>query len=471
MNNNGLFDEHIKGQFKDYAPDVHPRIWENIITKKEKKRPAGFWFNFFNSRNVLLLGALLLVAGGSAYFLVKKSTVKNETAIAVTAENKLTDNTVTTAVEKNNTTAEDINTNNNQNTSTALNNKNSVVDIADNAPAKITTPVITAVSKSKIKVHSALAAMGQDDDILSFTKYKKSLVTKNSTPDIKNIDDAGEEIFLQNNFLQRLLFSTADKITTDKQVAALNKKLSPDVFLPDCPAIEQNAAGNKTYFEVYGGPDIAFRSLTDTANSAYLQKRKESTAFSSAFSAGLRYTRVFNNGVSIRTGINYSQINEKFSVVLGNIVQVVYIINANGDTTGSYTTTGTRYKTNINRYKTIDVPLVFGYEMGNGRLHTNINAGVIINMYSWQKGEVLDSANKPVSITTGKSNSPYKFKTNIGLGFIAGVSVYYKLNEKLHLLAEPYFRYNLSPMSKENLTLKQKYNTAGLRIGLRLDLR
>ncbi len=467
MNNNGLFDEHIKGQFKGYAPDVHPRIWENIINKKEKKRPAGFWFTFFNSRNILLLGALLLVAGGSAYFLVKKSIEKNENTITLNNEKKLDNSGVTASVEKNNTAVENIN--DTQNTSATLNTKNPVADIADNAPVKIAAPVITAVSKSKIKVHSALAAMGQDEDILNFTKYKKPAVTKNSNADIK--DAAGDESFLQNNFLQRLLFAGAEKISADKQTASLNKKVSPNVVLPDCPTIEKNAAGNKTYFEVYGGPDMAFRSLTDTANSAYLQKRKESTTFSSAFSAGLRYTRVFNNGVSVRTGINYSQINEKFSVVLGNIVQVVYIINANGDTTGSYTTTGTRYKTNINKYKTIDVPLVFGYEMGNGRLHTNINAGVIINAYSWQKGEVLDSANKPVSITTGKSNSPYQFKTNIGLGFIAGVSVYYKLNERLHLLAETYFRYNLSPMSKENLTLKQKYNTAGLRIGLRLDLK
>jgi hypothetical protein len=463
MSDNELFDEHIKGQFKDYVPDVHPRIWENIINKREKKKPAGFWFTFFNSRNILLLGALLLVAGGSAYFLTAKPNTKKE-IVAANNQKKLTDNTVTAAVEKNNIAAEKISTSDNQNTPATLNNKNSNTDITDNG--LVNTSMLVTPSSAKIKIRPVRSATGQDDDVLNFTNRKKNSVTKNINTDI-----TGEKTSLQNNYLQQLLFTAADKITTDKQAAALNKKLSPDVVLPDCPNIEKNAAGNKTYFEVYGGPDIAFRSLTDTANSAYLQKRKESATFSSAFSAGLRYTRVFNNGVSIRTGINYSQINEKFSVVLGNIVQVVYIINANGDTTGSYSTTGTRYKTNINRYKTIDVPLVFGYEMGNGRLHTNINAGVIINAYSWQKGEVLDNANKPVSITTGKSNSPYQFKTNIGLGFIAGVSVYYKLNERLHLLAEPYFRYNLSPMSKENLTLKQKYNTAGLRIGLRLDLK
>ena len=175
--------------------------------------------------------------------------------------------------------------------------------------------------------------------------------------------------------------------------------------------------------------------------------------------------------MSVRGGVNYSQINEKFTFKQGNIVQVTYIINANGDTIGSYTTTGTRHKTTINRFRSIDVPLVIGYELGNGKLHANVNAGVIVNIYSWQKGDVLDRAGNPVSITTGKSSSPYQFKTNAGVGFIGAVSVYYKLNDKLHIMAEPYFRYNFSQMNKESITLKQKYHTAGLRLGIRLDLK
>jgi hypothetical protein len=211
--------------------------------------------------------------------------------------------------------------------------------------------------------------------------------------------------------------------------------------------------------------------MHDTGNSAYLQKRKESTAFKSAFSAGARFTRVFNNSMSIRGGVNYSQINEKFTYNQGNVVVVTYIINNNGDTIGSYTTTGSRHKTTINRYRSIDIPIVVGYEVGNGKLHANINAGAVVNIYSWQKGDVLDTAGNPVSITSGKGSSPYQFKSNAGIGFIGAVSVYYKLNDRLHIMAEPYFRYNFSPMNKEGITLKQKYQTAGLRLGIRLDLK
>jgi hypothetical protein len=45
------------------------------------------------------------------------------------------------------------------------------------------------------------------------------------------------------------------------------------------------------------------------------------------------------------------------------------------------------------------------------------------------------------------------------------------MTDNIHLVIEPYFRYNLSPMSKQSLNLQQKYNIAGLRAGVRFDLK
>ena len=473
MNYNQRFDEHIKDNFLDYTPQVHPRIWENIVKEREKKRPVGFWYSLFNQRTVLLLAGLLLAAGGGAYFLLKDSapaTGTTETAAVNNTEKLpagnnapvLQDNTVHSGADDvtgNNSTPVSPGQPTGNNSAAAAvtgngtNKRNGLPAAADAATAPVAVFSFSdnakkqgAAVKQKIKIKNGVAGFTEDD----FIKADK--------------EETGD-------YSLSPLFYTAEKNKTFAPAAVLGKRSTANVKEPGCPSIEKNAAGNKTYIEVYGGPDMAFRSMSDTGNSVYLQKRKESTTFSSAFSAGIRYTKVFNNGISIRTGINYSQINEKFTYSEGNIVQVVYIINNAGDTIGSYTTTGSRYKTTYNKFKTLDVPLVLGYELGNGNFHTNVNAGVIINAYSWQKGEVLDARLQPVDITTGKSSSPYQFKTNIGIGFIGSVSLYYKLNEKLHLMAEPYFRYNLTPASKEIITFKQKYNTAGLRLGLRLDLR
>jgi hypothetical protein len=83
---------------------------------------------------------------------------------------------------------------------------------------------------------------------------------------------------------------------------------------------------------------------------------------------------------------------------------------------------------------------------------------------------VLDPAGNPVDISTGKSNSVYSYKTNAGVSFLGSFSVYYKLNDRFHLLAEPYLRYGLSAITKTDISLKQKNHTAGLRLGLRMDL-
>jgi len=474
------FDDNIKEQFQNYSPDVHPRIWENIVKEREKRRPVGFWLNFFNGRNVLLLTALLIAAGSGTYLLLKEP--GNNTKLANTtadhrpqttgngqptgAGGQTTDNT-SLAAGQNNKIENIITTNdqpagNTQDNNSTNNNTAPIINTGNSNDYK----VYNSGATSSVRVYTPFAAI---DEKGNPSKKNKTNAGENNDYDIADTDLSGDAT-TQDYYLRRLLFNGLQKLSADKKELTLNKRTVPNVNLPGCPTFERDAAGNKTYIEVYGGPDMAFRSLSDTGNSAYLQKRKESTKFSSAFSAGVRYTKVFNNGMSVRTGINYSQINEKFTFVQGNLVQVTYIIDANGDTTGSYVTTGTRYKTTINKFRTIDVPVLIGYEVGNGKLHANINAGVIINAYSWQKGDVLDTAFRPVSITTGKTSSPYQFKTNIGVGFMVGTSLYYKLNDKVHVLAEPYFRYSLSPMSKENLTLTQKYNTAGIRVGLRVDL-
>ena len=68
MTNNRQFDEHIKEQFSNYTPDVHPRVWENIIAEKDKKRPVGFWVSMFSNRNkLLILGLIIALSSGGAW--------------------------------------------------------------------------------------------------------------------------------------------------------------------------------------------------------------------------------------------------------------------------------------------------------------------------------------------------------------------------------------------------------------------
>jgi len=459
MNNNQRFDDHIINKLAGLEPDVPPYILENILAERRKRKPLPFWFSLVNSRNLLLLFALIITSAATVWLVNKKNTAGPGITIAPGQGHATTGNNIPAG-------------NNNLYDNDAL--------LQNNA-----APIDKAVTESTQKDKT-----GKDDVALPVStvrhKYTGAKFTAVATPsntatqDIvigteENIlPDAGDEninnIPAQGTLYNRLMLGAEKLKGRQKITPAIAKRKTPDMTIPKCP-VEKDASGNKKYVELYAAIDYGIRSLTDTGtSSAYLQKRKESTKFAWAYSAGARYTKVFSNSMSVRGGLNFSQITEKFTFAQGNLVQVTYIIDANGDTTGSYTTTGTRYKTTYNKYRTIDIPLLIGYEMGNGRFHTNINAGPVINIYSWQKGDVLDTNNQPVSITTGKSNSPYGFKTNAGVGFMGAVSLYYKLTENLHLMAEPYFRYNFGQMNRTELTIKQKYNTAGFKLGVRLDI-
>lgn len=517
--NQAPFDDHIKSRLSGYEPEVPPHIWENIMAAKDKRRPGGFLF-FLKEHGVKLFIAAALLTAGALFFLNKNNTESNTITSQVSSKADI--NKATVAANKPASVSND-NTNQSNNTNTSnTTTDNSSTNITDNTSGNIVTanqPQSSTSTNSSgvnatqqlsvpvsIKQTTATRQPGtnrsdandnnNDIDGKPITNNRLTatdLSSNNNDPALKgknsrnskgrsrfNITNAATDDNIPKDLV--VLNTDAAERTLHPVLLSLQTSLNRPVFNPTirenknkffnnipCPGTEKNAAGNKRYIEVYAGPDYAIRSFKDTANSVYLQKRKESTSFQYAFSAGLRFTKVFSNGISFRTGFNYSQVNERFKYEQGNIIQVVYVTNAAGDTTGSYTTTSTRYKTTYNKYRTLDIPLIIGFEMGNGRLHTNINAGAIINLYSWQKGDLLDQSLQPVNITTGGTKSPYQFKNNIGVGFMGAISLYYKLNDRFHLLAEPYFRYNFSPVSKSDLTLKQKYNTAGLRLGLRFD--
>jgi hypothetical protein len=460
------FDDFAKQQLENYTPQVPEHVWENIAAKRDRKKRFPFFIIFFNRKALVLAATLLaLIAGG--YLLLPTTTKDKFNAGQHQPGHKV--NAKEDEGNKMKGTKELI-----TDKADSISEKATIKTIENNAVGLNKTANTSTYNRNnvvtKTRSHKHAKTIGAGNGNHLYTKNKRTISVSEAEAEeyIEEQNNGTDEL----NVTSSLLLYSPEKITAgDFEKTSLNKTVVQNLRCDPCPTIEKNAAGNKYYIEVYAGPDYASKNYSDTSNSALLQKRKGSTSFRSAFSAGLRYTRVFDNGVSVKAGLNYSQINEKFSFVQSNIVQLTYIIDpATGDTTGTFLQTGTRYKTTNNTYHTFDVPLLLGFEIGNGRLHANFNAGAVVNIYSWQKGESLDTSFKPVNISTGKSESLYQYKTNIGVGFMGGVSLYYKLNDRFHLLAEPYFRYNFSPMNKEMLSLQEKFSTIGMRLGVRLDL-
>ena len=452
--NTNLFDSFVKEQLADYRPQVPAHIWENIAAAKERKKPVGFW-SAFSGMNLAAGILLILVAGGLlVYFFRHSSVPANDKTVNVQPAG--TGATVgSNADVKQNQPADpngDAATMNIPNNNITGSNQNNIL--------------YSGGQQNSNSIPGNQYTIGKIYSPGKIFAYIHNSGAETNTP----FEDAG----VSNN-TQRTIPALLSNVQLLKTNILFLPRLRPGLLLPKnllipCPGAERNTAGNKKYIEVYGGPDYVFRSISDTSQSSYAQQRKESTKMAFAYSAGLRYTKVFGNGMSFRTGINYSRVNESFTYVQGHITRNEYIINNNGDTTGTYSVTGTQYNKSTNKFTSIDVPVMVGYEAGNGRLHTNINAGAMINVKSRETGYVLDKNGDPVDISSGKQATIYKYRTNTGVSLTAAISVYYKLTEHVHVLAEPYFKYSLSPVTQSELSLKQRYHTAGLRLGLRLDL-
>jgi hypothetical protein len=480
---NKLFDDFVQKQFDGYKPEVGEHIWENIAQKKDRKKPLVFWFS--NAAKIAAIAVVMLSCIGIGYYFRHNSNKgtkefslnKEKNVLPITNDATQNDiktlekETVTTAttkqVQSNGKSESDETTLNNENEETIISsttskqvqpknktfstliNRNNIVSKNSTINKNNNTSSVILESNNENKTASIGRKNKYVNEKTSIHIYKgEEIINKTLIANVETLDIVNEN----NKFIPKIYL----------------KKLPTIAFVP-CPEAEENAAGNKKYFELYSGPDYIFKTYSDTGD-AYIAQRKASTGIHYAFSAGLRYTRVFGSGISIRTGINYSQINERFIAFNGFVLEHVVQVNSIGDTIANYTAASVQYKKSTNVYRTIDIPIQAGFEFGNGRLHTNISAGALVNILSKQTGNAVEPNGNVIDLSSSKTSSQYQYKSNVGISFLGSVSVYYKVNEKLHLMAEPYIRYSFAPMTKAEITFKQKFHTAGLRFGLRWDL-
>jgi hypothetical protein len=473
MSKNEKFDEFIKKQFSNSSPEVPSRVWENIMAAKERRKPKAFWWTNLADSKSILVGVVILIGCFSVTWMITHH-INNSTKTTLASSS---------LGEKNNTSTIDNNINtqkqNSLQSSSLIASKNTNISIQSSSPNNTTTSGFSNSINNNTSIANNNSVRRHVKNIRSGIRRIGGINVVNSVDNENSTNGTNnEETPLANN---------KDEQTTDdlSQVATPSSSIAPvltfiagsndalkrnkGLALPECPTVEKAPSRERDYVEFYGSPDYGIRTLSDPGNPQYVKARDSSSHFTSGYSFGVSYTKVFKNGLSLREGLNYSQINEWFTAAKNNSF-TVYSIDQAGDTLGKTVT----YKVTHNHYSTIDIPLTVGYEFAvgkTGRFVANINGGVIINVFSWQNGDVLDTANNTVHITTSSANySPYLFKTVMGAGLTGDISLYYKLSDMLSVVAEPYVRYNFQPMTQNTSSFSEKYTTIGLRLGVRIDL-
>ncbi|KGE87822.1 MAG: hypothetical protein ACE362_27555 [Phaeodactylibacter xiamenensis] len=255
------------------------------------------------------------------------------------------------------------------------------------------------------------------------------------------------------------------------------KAVLPALFNPE-PKCAQFGNGNwGIYVDLMVSPDLAFSDLeARNANfEDYAKSRRETESFVFAYSGGVRLSLEAANGLAFRTGINYSQVNEKFTYFNGTerreITEPVRDNQGNIIGYDTIVTVGERYKVSRNTYRMLDIPFIVGYEMDMGKFGLSVNGGAYLNLLFRQSGDFLSPETlTPTPLNPEDPNTVSVFKRQAGVGYYGSVALTYATKSGLELLIEPHFKMFPNSVTQDQFAVQQRHMNAGIFMGIRKHL-
>lgn len=319
-----------------------------------------------------------------------------------------------------------------------------------------------------------------DVELSKISDFNTSIGVSNSTVDI-NLSDVRDledsDLLIDIRPLRTIGVSSFTKLFSveDQEDIELSKSLMDD-FRQDCPSFVTDRTG--VYLDFYVSHELPFSSLTakDAQSEPYQALRAETEGPSYSFSAGARLTLMLPNGLGLKTGINYSQVNEKFSYVDPESVmnkQVITITNVDGmeiRDTNYIEIPGTREIVSTNKYRSFDLPLLLSYEWDvRERTYMTVNGGVYLNLLFKETGKILDSGGEVIDIGGDSGDGLAIFKNNIGLSLFGSVGLHYRWNSSIDFILEPNARLLVKSATVEGHPISHKWITGGLITGMRYN--
>jgi opacity protein-like surface antigen len=456
------FDEFFRKKLGDYSSPVPEDMWQRVKPKKDRDR-----------RILLLLLLAGLIAGGAGTYFIFSSRENVHAKEFVSSKKNSINSTENKPVNQNNKN-ESIITQGTINQKTE--NKNSSVDEArDEKEYNLNTSSNTTVKNNNSVSNQIIGKenvqennsseniqQAQSSNIGSNQEEKKvSASSKNETPDKRIADN---DVQLNQN---------SEKNSTLKKDSSL-KSILTNTQTSKKERVERSPIINNLFLEMFVSPDVPV-SKTSSSNSNYLRYKDSTSNMQLSYTVGLRVGALFGEHFTLKTGFQYSRVNEKFNYLNNNATRTIpvtirrTVTDANGNArtfldTSELMQVGKNYKLTYNQYKSFDIPILVGYQTAGDRFKAAFNTGVILNVKTNYKGETLDSSLNPVDIN---SINAYKNKTGVSLYLGLGLST--KLNGNLQLFTEPYIKYHLSNMTGPYQPFSQKINVGGLSLGLRYN--
>lgn len=457
--NEHLFDQYFRTKLKDHQAEVPADMWSRIIQEKPKRRPFLFWLN---TKLSILLTACLLTSSVAYLFYPNIQSLIGIPQLQDTKE-------PSSLVNLNNT-----------NPTVTINKSQSNSDehLIVSEPIVQTNIAVKNLPQKFERFHPLKQASStslQNNRLNTFSSVKEPRRYDTPTASNENLLTQAESTD-QFSTVDLWRFNGRKTLSTPFQLSGVNSIGKPI----DCPPTGRARIRNDWYGEAYFSPEYTTKNINNgSLPTSYLNRKDSSESMRGGFTAGIGLSANIGEHLLIRTGIQYAQINERFAMRLENerrtitVVTTRPLVRAPGDTiyvsdTSTMQQIGYLTRKTQNRYRSIEIPLILGYEWGNEQVKFSINAGIIATATSWYSGEILDTTNQIVTLSSKGQSSIYQ--QQIGLSGFGSIRISKPISPGLEVYAEPFFRTNFSAMQIRQPAFTQRFSSTGIQIGVKWKL-
>lgn len=438
--------EHLfadKLQNMEVKPSDH--VWQNIKTKKRRK---GM---FFFSKQIRIAAALVFLTGTLAAIWLsnqKDPVFQNEQdskeLIVKSPENNFVDG----KTEENS------------------NHPNSVVSESGSSVQIENTDVnnknLAASKQSSGKIKSGNSAKSQTG--------KTSLVPSNKESTAKQFDN-----ILLNSVdrlkLKYLIYPQLPQFVYSNKKIKQRKYTKQDVKINNRPEKELN----KYSVEIKGGFTYATRKLSGEGSD--LRNESENPALSVHTALKLNYR--FNHQWSLQTGLisenrnekvtyNQSELRKKLNVTQKQVVVYHPVLPPKTILVNDSSYVDEKVDYNFNRnnkYTTISMPLVLGYDFHLGKMNYRFVAGPMLNLHTSSSAKVLERSGNEILLVGYKENSSLK------ASIYTAMAMKFALSPTCNFLTEISYYRNLANRMTTESPIKQFNQGLNLSMGVSFDLR
>ncbi len=114
----------------------------------------------------------------------------------------------------------------------------------------------------------------------------------------------------------------------------------------------------------------------------------------------------------------------------------------------------------VNRYTYMEIPLIVNYEIKHNKFSYIVGGGLITGIFLNAQGKGISVDDKVVSF----KDLPFM---KLNLSGVVNAGVHYHLNPKMSILFEGVYRRNFNSIYNSSYFLEQRFNSFGLKLGIR----